>query len=134
LKFRPTDVFYAAENDPHGAHGLAFKLVWDAYRTLTRERQIQEVRFWGYRGAYAEWQFNQSDIYVLPFSEKEMELKIEAIKKHESQLNPLFPSFDPREFFERASDRNREAGKKWAALGRSQLPCAEVFRLISGKL
>jgi len=134
LKFKPTDIFYAAENDPHGAHGLAFKLVWDAYRILSRERQIQGARFWGYRGAYAEWQFNQPDIYVLPFSEKDLELKIEAIKKHESQLNPLFPSFDPREFFERASDRNREAGRKWSALGRSSLSCAEVFKLISKPL
>jgi 6-phosphogluconolactonase/glucosamine-6-phosphate isomerase/deaminase/LmbE family N-acetylglucosaminyl deacetylase len=134
LKFRPTDIFYAAENDPHGAHGIAFKLIFDAYQTLSRGSQIAGARFWGYRGAYAEWDFNQSGIFVLPFSEQEMELKIAAIKKHESQLNPLFPSFDPREFFERASDRNREAGSKWAALGRSHLPCAEVFKLISKPL
>ena len=134
IRFRPTDIFYAAESDPHGAHGLAFQLVYDAYQKLMGTHYSSEIRFWGYRGAYAEWNFNDTDIYVLPFSEDEMKLKIESIKKHESQINPLFPSFDPREFYERASDRNREAGTKWSAMGRSNLPCAEVFRLMSGKI
>jgi glucosamine-6-phosphate deaminase len=131
IRFQPTDVFYAAENDPHGAHGLAFQLIWHAARSLGILGSEGEPRLWGYRGAYSEWNFNQSGVFVLPFSRGEMDLKVRAIQQHESQMNPLFPSFDPREFYERARDRNLEAGKKWSAISGSSLPCAEVFKLLS---
>lgn len=131
FRFQPTDVFFAAENDPHGAHGLAFQLIWEAAKNLGFLGNGASPRLWGYRGAYAEWNFNQSGIFVLPFAKAELELKVRAIKQHESQMNPLFPSFDPREFYERAQDRNLEAGQKWSAISGSSLPCAEVFKLLS---
>ena len=61
-----------------------------------------------------------------------MERKISAIRAHTSQLDPLFPSFDPRPFWQRAYDRNKESGKKLSQLTKAAFsPYAEVFKHFS---
>jgi len=91
----------------------------------------QGIRIWGYRGAYEEWPLHEGgDWVVVPFGASDMQEKILAINEHVSQLKPEFPSFDPREFFERARDRNRDTGALLEQLGYvSGGPWyAEVFR------
>lgn len=46
----PKHIFFAAENDPHGAHGLAAELLAKALEKLPEI----DVTLWGYRGAYMQ--------------------------------------------------------------------------------
>lgn len=131
LSVRPRHIFYSAEADPHGAHGLCAKIVALAFEKLP---QFWNSSFWGYRGAYEEWPLNSPEgLVVVPFDKKLMELKIKCIKAHASQLDPVFPSYDHREFWERARDRNRATGRLLEQMGylRGGPHFAEVFRRIS---
>ncbi len=132
LEIQPRHIFYSAEADPHGAHGLSAEIIAKAMDWLL---SFWNCSFWGYRGAYEEWPlYKPQDLVIVPFGRKEMRLKQNAIKSHRSQLDPVFPSFDTREFFERARDRNRETGRLIRQLGDcKEASCrfAEVFRRIS---
>ncbi len=131
LSVRPQHVFYSAEADPHGAHGLCANIIARAFEKLP---QFWNESFWGYRGAYEEWPLhNPEGLVIVPFGKKAMDLKIKCIKSHVSQLDPVFPSFDHREFWERARDRNRATGRLLEQMGylKGGPHFAEVFRRIS---
>jgi glucosamine-6-phosphate deaminase len=131
-QIRPDIVFFAAENDPHGAHGLSTELVASAAQ---KDKACHNIEFYGYRGAYAEWPLYQAErLIVVPFDEPLMQEKIVAIKAHLSQLDPLFPSFDPRPFWQRAYDRNKQSGTLLKKISGSEFPSyAEVFKRYSFK-
>lgn len=132
LEIQPRHIFYSAEADPHGAHGLSADIIAKAMDWLL---SFWNCSFWGYRGAYEEWPlYRPQDLVIVPFGRKEMRMKIRAIKAHRSQLDPVFPSFDRREFFERSRDRNRATGRLLSQLGdckEKSCKFAEVFRKIS---
>ncbi len=129
---QPDYIFYSAENDPHGAHGLSAKAIKESVKD---EEWAKQSLFWGYRGAYNEWPLYREPekLVILPYDDETWQLKEEAIKAHTSQLNPLFPSFDSREFFERAHDRNRDTGLVLQRLGVTSQheTFAEVFCLLN---
>jgi glucosamine-6-phosphate deaminase len=125
-QIKPDIVFFAAENDPHGAHGLSTELV--AY-AAKKDKACHNIEFYGYRGAYAEWPLYQAErLIIVPFDEALMQDKIKAIKAHLSQLDPLFPSFDPRPFWQRAYDRNKQSGTVLRKICGSEPSYAEVFK------
>lgn len=131
LSVRPRHIFYSAEADPHGAHGLCARVVAQAFEKLP---QFWSSSFWGYRGAYEEWPLCRPEgLVVVPFDKRLMDIKIKCIKSHASQLDPVFPSYDHREFWERARDRNRATGRLLEQMGylRGGPHFAEVFRRIS---
>ncbi|MFA5103862.1 MAG: PIG-L family deacetylase [Candidatus Margulisiibacteriota bacterium] len=131
LNIRPQHVFYSAEADPHGAHGLCAKIMALAFEKLP---QFWIAAFWGYRGAYEEWSLHKPDgLVIVPFDKKLMAQKIKCIKAHVSQLDPIFPSFDHRKFYERAQDRNRTTGRLLEQMGylKGGPNFAEIFRRIS---
>lgn len=116
---RKTDfILYSAEKDPHGAHGLAAKTAAQALVNLGPDF-YNKVTVWGYRGAYEEWKlYDVENLIVVPYGRQVMDqVKVVAILKHFSQINPLFPSFDPREFWERTFDRNSVTGQLLYQLG-----------------
>lgn len=130
-KINPNYIFYSAEIDPHGTHGLGAEII---KRALRNSRVSKDIKIWQYRGAWQEWPLYQEvkNLVIMPFSQDLMDLKISAVKAHASQLKPMFPGSDPRKFYERARDRNRETGRKLEQLG--YLPIqktwyAEVFRI-----
>lgn len=62
---------------------------------------------WLYRGAWQEFEAHEIQMAV-PLSPLELQRKIEAIFKHQSQKDSaLFPGADSREFWQRARDRNK---------------------------
>ena len=83
---------------------------------------------WLYRGAWQEWEVHRADVFV-PLSKHDLDRKIEAIFKHESQKDrALFPgAYDEREFWQRARDRNRETAAKLNDLGLPEFHAAEAF-------
>ena len=130
---RPDLVLLTGEkNDPHGTHAAcetAFERAAEIYL------QAGEAAFgrWHYRGAWDDYQTFEGD-YFSVFDKARMEQKIDLILDHTSQLDPLFPGDQPREFWERARDRNRENARQLQRLGvlppsRSFDPLyAEVFQ------
>jgi len=120
-------------NDPHGTHEKCAQAFERAAQRYLSEGGKTFAR-WNYRGAWDEWPLWAGDFFSV-FGKEAMEQKIGLILDHISQLDPLFPGgTDPREFFERARDRNRDTARQLQHLGllppsRSFDPIyAEVFR------
>lgn len=122
-------------SDPHGTHEMCAAAFDQAAATYLREGGEAFAR-WNYRGAWEEYQVWAGDYFSL-FDQALMERKVGLILDHISQLDPLYPgTSDPREFYERARDRNRATARQLQQLGvlppsRSFAPVyAEVFRII----
>ena len=151
-----THLFVAGDlSDPHGTHRMCYSAIDQAVRRYgaelveaaaqadpggdgaptkkPRRRKTDAPAdprplVWLYRGAWQEWEIDRADVF-LPLSKAELDLKIEAIYKHESQKDrALFPgAYDDREFWERARDRNTETASALDALGLPECYAAEAF-------
>jgi glucosamine-6-phosphate deaminase len=89
------------------------------FRALVQIQQASGTRpeVLMYRGAWQEYALHEIDIAV-PLSPSEMNRKRNAIFMHESQKDSaLFPGPDPREFWQRAEDRNRGTADKYNQIG-----------------
>lgn len=127
---KPDYVFYSAEHDPNGAHGIGAKLICHTVSNLPKDT---DITFYGYCGAYKEWNIAYTDRFaVVPFDEKVWKKKEKAIKCHKSQLEPEFPGGDVRPFYARVYDRNRRTGQIIKSLGfPKDYAMAEVFKIFS---
>ena len=133
---RPQIVMLTGENsDPHDTHELCAQ----AFERAANEYSLeggQAFSRWLYRGAWDEYEAWEGD-YFSVFDKARMEQKTGLILDHISQLDPVYPgATDPREFYERARDRNRQNARQLQQLGvlppsRSFDPIyAEVFRIV----
>jgi glucosamine-6-phosphate deaminase len=107
-------------------------LIFEALREIERETGSRpEVLL--YRGAWQEWAPHQIDVAV-PLSPRDLRLKKEAIFRHESQKDTaLFPGpDDPREFWQRAEDRNRHTAEQYNHYGLPEYFAIEAFRRWDG--
>ncbi len=59
---------------------------------------------WKYRGAWDDYQLHEGH-YFSVFDKASMERNIDLILDHISQIDPLFPGEQPKEFWEPAHDR-----------------------------
>lgn len=156
-EIEPTHLFVAGDlSDPHGTHRMCYSAIDQAVRRYgddvataaastpptggdgapakkPRRRKTDTLDdprplVWLYRGAWQEWEIDRADVF-LPLSKADLDLKIEAIYKHESQKDrALFPgAYDEREFWERARDRNAETARALDALGLPECYAAEAF-------
>jgi len=123
----PDEVFVAGDlSDPHGTHRQCKEAV---YRALDRRSAAGRARprVWLYRGAWQEWDVDQATAYV-PLSPSELNQKIQAIYKHQSQKDEaMFPGYDDREFWERVLERNTSTARALAELGLPRYYAAEAF-------
>ena len=153
-ELRPAHLFVAGDlSDPHGTHRMCYSAIAQATerygaevtasgdgappeeaapppkrRRKTDPKPDPRPLVWLYRGAWQEWEIDRADVF-LPLSKADLDLKIEAIYKHESQKDrALFPgAYDDREFWERARDRNTETAHALDALGLPECYAAEAF-------
>jgi glucosamine-6-phosphate deaminase len=126
---RPHQIYAAGDlSDPHGTHRVCLAAVRFALRRLADCDWAQQCDVWYYRGAWQEWEPYEIDMAV-PLSPDEVERKRMAIFKHESQKDKaLFPgAWDPREFWKRAEDRNRETAELYDRLGLPEYQAIEAF-------
>jgi glucosamine-6-phosphate deaminase len=80
-----------------------------------------------YRGAWQEWDIDQIEM-AIPLSPDELMKKRKGIFKHQSQKDaPMFPGSDPREFWQRAEDRNKATARKYNELGLQEYEAIEAF-------
>jgi glucosamine-6-phosphate deaminase len=127
-KVQPHQIFAAGDlSDPHGTHRVCFIAILEALKRLKHEAWLNECRLWLYRGAWQEWDIAEVDMAV-PLSPEESRIKRMAIFKHQSQKDrPLFPGTDPREFWQRAEERNINTAICYDKLGMAEYQAIELF-------
>jgi glucosamine-6-phosphate deaminase len=139
---RPDTIFVAGDlSDPHGTHRMCKEAVDRALSELREagienrespERTIPHSRFplpevWLYRGAWQEWSITDAT-WLVPLSQEELRLKIQAIFKHQSQKDSaLFPGQDDREFWQRVEARNTETAAQLDRLGLAEYFAMEAY-------
>jgi len=125
---KPHQVYAAGDlSDPHGTHRVCINGILAALHELKNEAWMNDCRVWLYRGAWQEWDLDQVDMAV-PLSPEEVLIKRKAIYKHTSQNNgPVFPGADPREFWQRAEERNHATAVMYDKLGMAEYQAIEVF-------
>ena len=128
---KPHQIYAAGDlSDPHGTHRVCLTSVFRALESLADRDWVRQCELWLYRGAWQEWEPHEIDMAV-PLAPDEVERKRMAIFKHESQKDrALFPGpTDPREFWQRAEDRNRDTARVYDELGLPEYEAIEGFVL-----
>ena len=124
---RPEIIFVAGDlSDPHGTHRMcktAIELALAEY--VVGGAVAPDV--WLYRGAWQEWPVTEAT-WLVPLSQEELRLKIQAIFKHQSQKDSApFPGPDEREFWQRVEARNKETAAELDRLGLAEYFAMEAY-------
>ena len=123
----PQQIYVAGDlSDPHGTHRVCAEAIFSALQEVEQASGTRpDVLL--YRGAWQEYELNEIEVAV-PLSPGDMERKLKAIFMHESQKDEaLFPGSDPREFWQRAEDRNRNTADKYHQIGLPEFFALEAF-------
>jgi len=120
---RPDLIFVAGDlSDPHGTHRMCKEAIDRALVGLAPRPEI-----WLYRGAWQEWPVTEAT-WLVPLSQDELRLKIQAIFKHQSQKDSApFPGLDDREFWQRVEARNMETAAVLDRLGLAEYFAMEAY-------
>ncbi|MCO6457695.1 MAG: glucosamine-6-phosphate deaminase [Pirellulaceae bacterium] len=132
-RIQPDQVYLAGDlADPHGTHRVCAEAI---LRALGQVRQAtgRQPQVLLYRGAWQEYDLHEIDLAV-PLSPSDLIRKRKAIFMHESQKDEaLFPGSDPREFWQRAEDRNRGTADKYNRIGLPEFLAMEAFVVWHGQ-
>ena len=142
-EFKPELIFVAGDlSDPHGTHRMCKEAIDLALRELGSadrakggasntesgdgKRGAPEV--WLYRGAWQEWPIHEAT-WLVPLSQEELRLKIQAIFKHQSQKDsaPFPGGYDEREFWQRVEARNKGTAAELDRLGLAEYFAMEAY-------
>jgi glucosamine-6-phosphate deaminase len=120
---RPDLIFVAGDlSDPHGTHRMCKEAIDRALTGLTPQPEV-----WLYRGAWQEWSVTDAT-WLVPLSQDELRVKIQAIFKHQSQKDSApFPGVDDREFWQRVEARNMETAAVLDRLGLAEYFAMEAY-------
>ena len=124
---RPDLIFVAGDlSDPHGTHRMCKEAIDRALEEIVAAgRPRPEV--WLYRGAWQEWPVTEAT-WLVPLSQEELRLKIQAIFKHQSQKDTApFPGPDEREFWQRVEARNKGTAAELDKLGLAEYFAMEAY-------
>ena len=139
VEFEPEIIFVAGDlSDPHGTHRMCKEAIDGALLELygpgvagvaggegAGARSRPEV--WLYRGAWQEWSVTDAT-WLVPMSQEELRLKIQAIFKHQSQKDSApFPGQDDREFWQRVDARNKDTANLLDKLGLAEYFAMEAY-------
>ncbi|HTK50307.1 MAG TPA: glucosamine-6-phosphate deaminase [Gemmatimonadaceae bacterium] len=144
-QIKPDLIFVAGDlSDPHGTHRMCKEAI-DAALVELRESELPRgssipdshlpasdgltpiPEVWLYRGAWQEWPVTDAT-YLVPMSQEELRLKIQAIFKHQSQKDSApFPGQDEREFWQRVEHRNKETAAVLDRLGLAEYFAMEAY-------
>jgi glucosamine-6-phosphate deaminase len=125
---QPAQIYVAGDlSDPHGTHRVCAEAIFRAVSEMERD-SLPRPEVLLYRGAWQEWAPHEIEIAV-PLSPRDIEQKRAAIFRHESQKDSaLFPGpDDPREFWQRAEDRNRHTADVYNRFGLPEYFALEGF-------
>jgi glucosamine-6-phosphate deaminase len=126
-EIRPELVFVAGDlSDPHGTHRLCKEAVERALEEYVKGGG-RRPEVWLYRGAWQEWPVTEAT-WLVPLSQEELRLKIQAIFKHQSQKDTApFPGPDEREFWQRVEARNKATAAELDRLGLAEYFAMEAY-------
>jgi glucosamine-6-phosphate deaminase len=129
----PDLVFVAGDlSDPHGTH----RMCKEAIDRALAEHQAgggRRPEVWLYRGAWQEWPITDAT-WLVPLSQEELRLKIQAIFKHQSQKDSApFPGPDEREFWQRVEARNTGTAAELDRLGLAEYFAMEAYVVEGGQ-
>lgn len=122
---RPEYIFVAGDlSDPHGTHRMCKEAIDRALADMGPP--CPEV--WLYRGAWQEWPIHEAT-WLVPLSQEELRLKIQAIFKHQSQKDsaPFPGGYDEREFWQRVEARNKGTAAELDRLGLAEYFAMEAY-------
>jgi glucosamine-6-phosphate deaminase len=125
----PAMVFVAGDlSDPHGTHRMCKEAIDAALAELWPDRHAPAApEVWLYRGAWQEWPVTEAT-WLVPLSQEELRLKIQAIFKHQSQKDSApFPGQDDREFWQRVETRNKDTAAFLDRLGLAEYFAMEAY-------
>ncbi|MCL4164064.1 UNVERIFIED_CONTAM: hypothetical protein GTU68_015901, partial [Idotea baltica] len=127
-KIKPHQIYAAGDlRDPHGTHRVCLAAILRACKQVEDQEWFKQCTVWLYRGAWHEWEPHEIEMAV-PLSPGEVELKRNAIFKHESQKDrAVYPGTDDREFWQRAEDRNARTARLYDSLGLAEFQAMEGF-------
>ena len=128
-EFRPDYIFVAGDlSDPHGTHRMCKEAIDTAFNEIHGELETSaRPERWLYRGAWQEWPITEAT-WLVPMSQEELRLKIQAIFKHQSQKDSApFPGLDDREFWQRVEARNTDTAETLNALGLAEYFAMEAY-------
>jgi glucosamine-6-phosphate deaminase len=122
------DLVYVAGDlsDPHGTHRMCKEAIDRALAELAHAGH-RRPEVWLYRGAWQEWPITEAT-WLVPMSQEELRVKIQAIFKHQSQKDSApFPGQDEREFWQRVEQRNKETARTLDRLGLAEYFAMEAY-------
>jgi glucosamine-6-phosphate deaminase len=124
---RPDFVFVAGDlSDPHGTHRMCKQAIERALAESVAAG-LPRPEVWLYRGAWQEWPVTEAT-WLVPLSQEELRLKIQAIFKHQSQKDTApFPGPDEREFWQRVEARNKGTAAELDRLGLAEYFAMEAY-------
>jgi glucosamine-6-phosphate deaminase len=141
-EIRPSLVFVAGDlSDPHGTHRMCKEAIDKALteievkpeggRTTQRVVRQEAPEVWLYRGAWQEWPVHEAT-WLVPLSQEELRLKIQAIFKHQSQKDsaPFPGGYDEREFWQRVEARNKGTAAELDRLGLAEYYAMEAYVVV----
>ncbi len=138
---QPEMIFVAGDlSDPHGTHRMCKEAIDLALveRSLTdgaapsnktqTAGRVPRPEVWLYRGAWQEWPIHEAT-WLVPLSQEELRLKIQAIFKHQSQKDsaPFPGGYDEREFWQRVEARNKGTAAELDRLGLAEYFAMEAY-------
>ena len=128
-KIKPHQIYAAGDlNDPHGTHRLCLRAIYRSIDKLKSFKFMKDCYVWLYKGAWNEWKVNDIEMAV-PLSPDQVIKKRKAIFKHKSQKDgAVFPGDDPREFWQRAEERNAKTAITYSELGLAKYAAIEGFK------
>ncbi|NOT07711.1 MAG: glucosamine-6-phosphate deaminase [Gemmatimonadales bacterium] len=123
LETHPDLIFVAGDlTDPHGTHRMCKEAIDRALAEIPSPPEV-----WLYRGAWQEWSVTDAT-WLVPLSQEELAVKIQAIFKHQSQKDSApFPGLDEREFWQRVEARNKETAESLNRLGLAEYFAMEAY-------
>jgi glucosamine-6-phosphate deaminase len=128
-EIQPDLIFVAGDlSDPHGTHRMCKEAIDRAVAEVyTGAQAAARPEIWLYRGAWQEWPVTEATVLV-PLSQEELTLKIQAIFKHQSQKDSApFPGQDEREFWQRVEQRNKTTARQLDQLGLAEYFAMEAY-------
>ncbi|HEY2853516.1 MAG TPA: glucosamine-6-phosphate deaminase [Gemmatimonadaceae bacterium] len=128
-EIRPQHIFVAGDlSDPHGTHRMCKEAIDLALSEIHRESPPIRPEIWLYRGAWQEWPIYEAT-WLVPLSQEELRLKIQAIFKHQSQKDsaPFPGGYDEREFWQRVEARNKGTAATLDRLGLAEYFAMEAY-------
>ena len=133
-EIRPDLVFVAGDlSDPHGTHRVCKDAIESALEEYVATG-ASRPEVWLYRGAWQEWPVTEAT-WLVPLSQEELRLKIQAIFKHQSQKDTApFPGPDEREFWQRVEARNKGTAAELDRLGLAEYFAMEAYVVEGGGL